>query len=98
MLIDFPCVPLSVDALFGDSQYKELSNWIRSHRPVGSATECDGLEDLPFARMIGNAIRLALELPGRVGDTLPDQASGGVAWRGSTARRLEHSDALTRSK
>ncbi len=38
-----------------------------------------GLEDLPLARTIGNASRLAPGLHGRVGDRLQDQASSVVA-------------------
>ena len=90
MLIDLLRIPLSARALFGDSHYKELSNWIRYHRPAGCAAECDGLEDLPCARTIGNASRLSPELPGRVGDKLQDQAASGVAWRGSLSKRDLH--------
>ena len=50
--------------------------------------ECDGLEDLPCARTIGNANRLSLGLHGRVDDKLQDQASSGAAWRGLGKTRL----------
>ena len=90
MLIDFHSIPLSVDALFGDSHYKELSNWIRCHRLAGCAAECDGLEDSLFARTIGNASHLALRLPGRGGDKLQGQASIVAAWRGVRSKGHPH--------
>ena len=58
----------------------------RRHRPVGSAAECDGLEDPPCAHTIGNASHLAPGLPGRAGDRLPDQASIGAALPGSSSK------------
>jgi hypothetical protein len=48
--------------------------------------ERDGLEDLPCARKIDNASRLALGFPGRAGDTLPDRASSGDALHGSPSK------------
>ena len=54
---------------------------------VGSAIECDGLEDPPFARTIGNASHLAPELPGRAGDKLQAQASSVAALHGSLSKR-----------
>jgi hypothetical protein len=78
-----PRIPFSTDAVSDDSRCKELSNSIRYHRLAGCAAECDGLEDSPCARMIGNASRLAQELPGRVGDKLVAQAASGAALRES---------------
>jgi hypothetical protein len=62
------------------------------HRLVGSAAERDGLEDLPFARTIGNASHLAPGLRGRAGDKLRDQASSVAVWHGSLSKR--HLDIL----
>ena len=86
MVIDLLRIPLSVDALFGDSQYKELSNWIRYHRPADCAAECDGLEDSQCPRTIDNASHLAPGLPGKADDKLPDQVSTVGAWRGSPSK------------
>ena len=60
------------------------------HCPVGFAAECDGLEDLPCARTIDNANRLAPELHGRAGDKPQGQALGGVASLGSPSKRDLH--------
>ncbi len=54
---------------------------------VGSAAECDGLEDPRCARTIGNASHLAPGLRGRAGDKLQGQASSVAAWRGSQSKR-----------
>ena len=55
-------------------------SWPR-HRPIGSAIECDGLEDFPYARTIDNASRLAPELPGRACDKLQVQVASGAVLR-----------------
>jgi hypothetical protein len=60
------------------------------HRPLGSAIECDGLEDFPYTHTIGNAIRLAPELRGRAGDTLQGQAASGFVFLGSGSKRHLH--------
>ena len=90
MLIDSLRIPLSVGALFDDSQYKELSNWIRYHCPADFAAECDGLEDLPSARTLGNATHLAPGFRGRAGDKLQGQASNVAALLGSLSKRDLH--------
>ena len=90
MLIDLLRIPFSAGVLFGDSQYKELSNWIRYHRPAVRAAECDGLEGLPCARTIGNASHLAPGLYGRVGYKLQGQVSSGVPWHGSQSKHHLH--------
>ena len=87
ILIDFLCVPLNADALFDDSHYKELSNWIRCHRLAGCAAECDGFEDSPYFRTIGNASHLAPALPDKAGDKRPDQASSVAVWPGFDSKR-----------
>jgi len=87
VLIDLLRIPLSAGALFDDSQYKELLNWIRYHHPASCAAECDGLEDPPYVRTIGIASYLAPGHCGTVGDTLPDQAVSGVAWHGFLSKR-----------
>jgi hypothetical protein len=69
---------------------KEQSDSRSRHLPVGSAIECDGLEDFPFVRKIGNANRLFPELPGRAGDKLQGQASIVAAWHGSQSKRRLH--------
>ena len=90
MLIDFIRIPFSADGLFGDSQYKELSNCVRCHRLVGCAAECDGLEDLPSARTLGNATHLAPGFRGRAGDKLQGQGSNVAALLGSLSKRDLH--------
>lgn len=56
------------DVVFDDTRNKELSDSLPRHRPDRSVAECDGLEDLPHARRIGNAIRHARGLYGRADD------------------------------
>jgi hypothetical protein len=62
------------------------------HRQVDFVVERDELEDLPFARTIGNASHLAPGPRGRADDKLPDQASSGAFWHGSLSKR--HLDIL----
>jgi hypothetical protein len=52
--------------------------------------ECDGLEDLPFARTIDIANRLAPKLPGKARDKLQDQAPSVFVSRGSLSNRHLH--------
>jgi hypothetical protein len=78
------------DVLFDGTTHKGRSDSRPCHRLVGPAAECGELADLPSTRTIDNAIRLAPGLPGRAGDTLQDQASGGAAWRGSLSKRDLH--------
>ena len=59
----------------------------RRHRPVGSAAECGGPEDPPFARTIFIASNLAPGFPGRAGDKLQYQASSVAALRGFPSKR-----------
>jgi hypothetical protein len=75
------------DEFFDGTTHTGLSDSWPCHRQVGSVAEYDGLADLPFARTIGNASRLAPEPRGRVGDKLPDQASSGVALLGFLSKR-----------
>ena len=75
------------DVLFDGTVRREQSDSRQRHRPVGSATECDGFEDPRFTRTIGNASRLALRLHGRVGDKLQDQALIVVVWHASPSKR-----------
>jgi hypothetical protein len=74
--------------LFGERfrgiSHKELSD-SQQQRPVGSATECDGPEDSPGARMIDNTSRHAPPLHGIGCDKLQVQASSLAALRGSTS-------------
>jgi len=74
----------------GGNRNKAQSSFFPRHRPIGSATECDGLEDFPFARKIGNASRLAPIPRGKAPDRIQDQASNGAAWRGSESKRHLH--------
>ena len=55
-----------IDEPLGGTVRKELQDSLWSHPLSGSAIECDGLDDLPSAHTVGNAIRLALGLPGRL--------------------------------
>jgi len=80
-------VPAFVDGPFDGMLRRERSDSRQRHHRVGSAAECGGLEDSPFARTIGNASHLALALPGRAGDKLQDQASTVAAWSGSPSKR-----------
>jgi hypothetical protein len=61
---------------------RNLSDSRQRHRPVGSAAECGGLEDLPYVRRIDNASHLSPGLLGTTGDKLQDQVSSGVAFCG----------------
>jgi hypothetical protein len=79
-----------VDGPFDGTMRRGRSDSRPCHCPVGSATECDGLEGPPFARTIGSAIHLAPGLHGRAGDTLPDQASTVGTWRGFPSKRDLH--------
>ncbi len=76
----------SVDGSLGGTGHKEPPDSLPRHHPVGSAPERDGLEDPRSSRTIGNASRLALGLPGRVGDRLQDQASSVVVSVGSSVK------------
>ena len=77
---------MSVGALvaIGTKSYQILDCVIAQS---GSAAECDGPEDLPFARTVGNATHLAPELSGKVGDKPLAQASSVVVLRGSQSQR-----------
>jgi len=75
------------DVLFDGTMRRGRSDSRLRHRPVGSATEYDGLEDSPYARTVGNASRLAPELRGIAGDKLPDQASTVASLCGSLSKR-----------
>ena len=81
---------MRVDELFDDNSHKEPPSSLPRHRPVGSAAECDGLEDSPCARTIDIAIRLAPGPRGRAGDKLQDQAVDVAASRGSLSKRDPH--------
>jgi hypothetical protein len=78
------------DGHFDGTMRRGRSDSRPRHRPVGSAAECDGLEDPPSARTIGTAIHLAPGLRGRVGDTRPDQAASAAALQGSVSKRHLH--------
>jgi hypothetical protein len=78
------------NGLFDGTMHRVRSDSRPCHRPAGSATQCDGLEDLPCTRTFGIARRLAPELPGKTGDTLQGQASSGAAWLGSLSKRHMH--------
>jgi len=56
------------DGLLDGTMRKMRSDSRQHHRLDGSAAECDGLEDLPFARSIGNASHLAPGPRGRADD------------------------------
>jgi hypothetical protein len=79
-----------VGGLLDGMTNKGRSDSRQRHHPVGFEAECDALEDSPFARTIGNASRLALGLPGRVGDMLQVQAASGAALHGSESKRDLH--------
>ena len=78
------------DGLFDGMMRKGRSDFRQCRDLVGSAAECDGLEDPPFARTIGNASHLSSRLLGRAGDKLPDQASNVAALRGYQSKRHLH--------
>jgi hypothetical protein len=80
------------DGLLGGMMRRGRSDSRQCHRPVGFVAECDGLEDFPFARTIGNASHLAPGPHGRAGDKLLDQASIEAVWHGSLSKR--HLDIL----
>ena len=73
----------------GNWRKESLDSLLRHHRD-GFATECDGLEDLPFAHTIGNASHLAPGFHGRVGDKFRAQASTVTGWLGSQSKRHLH--------
>jgi hypothetical protein len=73
--------------LLGGTLHKELSGSRQCRRPNGFAAECDGLEDPPCARTIGNASSLVPGLRGRAGDKLQGQVSIVAVWRGSQSKR-----------
>ena len=75
---------------FDDTVRGGRSDSQRRHRPVGSATERDGLEGLAYARTIGNASRLAPAPRGRGGDKIQGQASIVVVWYASRYKRHLH--------
>ena len=75
---------------FDGTTRRERSDSRQCHRPVGSAAECGGPEDLPFARTIGIASRLDPGPRGIAGDTLPDQASIVAVWLGSQSKYHLH--------
>ena len=65
----------------------ERSGYRLCHLPVGSSTECGELGDLPSARTIGNASRLAPRLRGKVRDKLQGLALSVAAWREFASKR-----------
>ncbi len=75
------------DELFDGTTRRGRSDSRQRHRPAAFAAECDGLEDLPFARNIDIASRLARELRGIAGDKLPDQASSVAVSIGFQSKR-----------
>ena len=75
------------DGLFDGTTRRGRSDSRQNHRPVGSATEHDGLEVPPCARTIDNATYLAPELPGRACDKLQVQASSEAVLRGFLSKR-----------
>jgi hypothetical protein len=75
------------DGLYDDTRCRGRSDSRQRHRLVGSAIECDGPEDPPCARTIGNASHLAPGLPGRAGDKLQGQALGAAVWRAFESNR-----------
>ena len=80
------------DVLFDGMMRRGQSDSRQRPRPVGSAAECDGLEDPPFVRTIDSASRRVSGLRGRAGDKPRAQASTVGAWRGSLSKR--HLDVL----
>ena len=78
------------DALLDGTTRTGRSDSRQCHRPVGSAAECDGLEDLPSARTTGNASHLSPGLHGRAGDMFQDQASSVAVLCGSLSKRDLH--------
>jgi hypothetical protein len=79
-----------VDGLFDGMMRSGRSDSELCHRPVGSATECHGLEDSPCVRTIDIASHRAPELHCRVGNKLQSQVSSGVALLGSLSKRDLH--------
>jgi hypothetical protein len=79
--------PEICNGLFDVTVRRGRSDSRQRHRPIGSAAECDGLEDPPYAHATGIASRLAPTLPRRVGDKLQGQASSGAVWDGSQSKR-----------
>jgi hypothetical protein len=69
----------NVDEPIDGNSRKELSDSALCHHRSGSAIECDGLEDPPFAHTAGIAIHLAPELHCKADDKLQDQASSEAA-------------------
>ena len=63
------------DGPFDGNWHKERLDSLPCHPLSGSATECRGLEDLPFARTIGNASHHGAGLRDRGGDKPQGQAS-----------------------
>ena len=88
-LFQHPGAPIA-NGLFDGITRRGQSDSRPYHHPAGFATECGGLEDLPFARMIGIASRLAPELHGKARDKLQDQAASGAVWLGSLSNRDLH--------
>jgi hypothetical protein len=78
------------DGLLDGNSHKEPLDSLPRHPPSDSATECDGLEDPPFARTIGNASHLAPGLHGRAGDRLQGQAASGVVLHGFQSKCHMH--------
>ena len=66
------------DELFDGMTRRGRAGSRQRHRPVCFAAECDGPEDFPFVRTIGNASHLVSALLGTAGDKHPDQASNVV--------------------
>jgi hypothetical protein len=69
-----------VDGPFDGMLRRERSDSQQCHRPVGSATECGGFEDLPCAHTIGNASCRAPKLHDRAGDKSQARVSNVAAW------------------
>jgi hypothetical protein len=83
-------VPAFIDGPFDGMLRRERSDSQQRLRRVGSAAECDGLEDFPSAHMIGISNRRALGLSGTAHDKLQSQVSSGPAWLGSLSKSYLH--------
>jgi len=78
------------DELLDDSSRKEPRDFLPSLPLGGSATECDGLVDLPCARTVGTSSRHAPALSGKARDKLRVRASTAVVSRAFDSRGYLH--------
>jgi hypothetical protein len=78
------------DEFFDGTTHTGLSDSQPCHCPVGYAAEYDEPVDLPFARTIGIASRLAPRLHGTARDKLQVQAASVDALPGSLSKRNLH--------